>query len=165
MTATPPVTTAEFKARFKRDFIYGTGTDSVTDGDITNAFNDALTFFNSALFTTEDGKLAFLYASAHFLVTSIQAAGGLQGQPEGSGIDNQAQGILTNKSVGGVSVGILEPPDFIKSSATLQQFWATDYGRKYLAILQPRITGNVSAVEGRLESDVENSPDVPFADY
>jgi hypothetical protein len=164
MTSQPPATVADFKAYFVRDFKYGDGTDRVTDADISRAISEAVGLYNPALFTTEIGKTAFLYAAAHFLVTNVQAAGGLQGRPEGLGIDNQAQGILSSKSVGGVNISLVEPPDFVKRSAPLQQFWLTDYGKRYLSYLGPRIIGAIGAVEGPLQVG-EGGANIPFTDY
>jgi len=159
-----PATTAEFKARFARDFTYGPGADRVMDGDIANAMTDANAMFNAALFTAADGKTAFLLAVAHFVVSNIQAAGGL-GTSGGLGIENEAAGVVTQQSVGGASLSFMDPPDIVKKSPSLLQFWKTDYGRKYLAMVTPRIVGAFGAVYGPKAPDTSESPDVPFADY
>lgn len=164
MASMPPVTLAEFKTRFARDFQYGTGLDKVTDTDINTAFADSMPAFNPSLFSSSDGKLAFLYAAAHFLVMNVQAAGGLQAQPVGQGISNEAQDVIVSKSVGGISMSVMEPPEFIAKSHLLRQFWTTDYGRRYLAMLQPRLVGVVRAIEGPLAPDTIVSPTIPFAE-
>ena len=164
MATQPPVTAADFKARFARDFKFGKGTDQVMDSDIANAIADAQTLFNPALFSTADGKVAFLYATAHFVVSNVGAAGGLQAKTEGMGIENQADGIYTGKGVGGVSVNFLEPPPIVKNSPALYQFWRTDYGQRYLSMLAPKLVGTFGSVLGPRQPDVDVTPDIPFTD-
>ena len=164
MPHSPPITVAEFKARFVRDFKYGSGPDQVMDSDLNVAFTDALTAFNPALFSTEDGKTAFLYASAHFLVTNVQAVGGLQAKPEGLGIENQAEHAVSSKSVSGISISYVDIPDIVKKSVILRQFWKTEYGKKYLAMLTPKLVGPFSAILGPKPPDAGVSPNVPFTD-
>jgi hypothetical protein len=163
MASTPPVTIADFKARFVRDFKYGSGPDRVMDSDINSAMADAMAVYNPTLFTTDGGKVAFLYATAHFLVTNVQAAGGLGACNVGLGVENESEGVLSGKSVGGVSLNYIQPPDIVTKNPVLLQFWKTDYGQKYLAMLVPKLVGPFSAVLGRKDAGV--GPDVPFTDY
>lgn len=162
-----PATLADFKARFNRDFQYGTGLDKVTDIDIDNAMTDAASMFNPSLFNTADGKLAFLFATAHFVCSNVQAAGGLSvGPTKGLGIGNVPQEIQTNAGVGGVSAGFLEPPDIVKMNPSLFQFWSTDYGRRYMGMLVPKLRGAFGVVLGRSEIDTRpgSTPNVPFVE-
>lgn len=165
MTRTPPATVDEFKARYARDFKYGPGFDKVQDQDIAHAMTDALTVFNPALFTAADGQTGFLYLAAHYLVVNIQAVGGLQAKPEGLGLENQAQGIVASKGISGVSVSLVDPPEFIKKVPLLAQLWITDYGRKYVSMLEPKLRGNVHAVAGPRDAGAAGMPSVPFTDY
>jgi len=167
MAPTPPATLADFKTRFNRDFKYGDGLDQVQDNDIQNAMSDAVPLFNPSLFSTADGKTAFLFAAAHFLVTNVQTAGGLETKTTGQGFNNAPEEILSSKSVGGVNMGIVEPPDIIKRSPALYQFWTTGYGRRYIGMLVPRLVGPFGAVMGRAEADTGAgiTPSVPFAEF
>lgn len=158
---TPPVTIAEFKDRFDRDFDYGAGTDQVRDKDITRSLTEASSCFNPCLWTTTpEGRLAYLQATAHFLVLSIQAAGGLSGTNQGQGVNSRGGGVIQSKSVGAVSVAYVMP-DFVAQSPILSQFMRTDYGQKYLQMLTPFLVGHVSIAEGPHEPDVA-VPEVPF---
>lgn len=163
MASLPPATKDDFKSRFARDFKYGAGSDKVMDADIDAAMADAMTMFNSALFSTADGKTAFLYATAHFLVTNVQAVGGLQAKPEGLGIQNEADGMVAGKGVNGINISYVQPPDMVVKSPALRQFWSTMYGQRYLGMLVPKLVGPFGAIYGH--SDTEGSPDVPFAEY
>lgn len=159
-----PVTVQEFKTRYKRDFLYGTGTDKVTDDDIANAFSDASAMYNPGLFSTADGKVAFLYAAAHFLVINVQASGGLAASPTGAGVDNQADGVVSSKGAGGLNVSYVNPPDIVIRNPNLLQFWKTDYGQRYLSMLVPKLRGAFGAVQGPRPPDTEGGPFTPFSD-
>lgn len=162
---TPPATAADFKKRFARDFKFGDGLDRVTDDDIARAMSDAMTVFNPGLFSVADGWVGFLNVAAHYVVVNIQAVGGLDAKPDGLGVENQAQGLIAGKSVNGVNVSLVDPPDWIKRIPLLYQLWITDYGRKYVTMLQPKLVGNVHAVRGPRDAGAAGSPSVPFADY
>lgn len=158
---TPPATVAQFKGQFNRDFVYGPGLDTVQDADVQKALNVAATLYNPRLFdttligvpptVTSEALMAYLYLSAHFLVTALQAAGGLG--KVGRGVFSQGEGVVGNKSGGGLSVGFVWPSS-ITDNAALFQLTKTVYGQEYLQILMPRLVGNVQAVFGELESDV-----------
>lgn len=141
-----PATQAQFEARFARDFIYGTGLDTVTPNDITNAMNDALTNFNVALFGAVDVVFAFCYATAHFLVLNVRAAGGLSRFP-GKGFDSYGEGLIQGTGVGGVNVSYQLPQRFI-NDPYLYQFMQTGYGQRYLSMLVPRLYGPVAIAAG-----------------
>jgi len=146
-----PVTVAEFKTKFDRNFTYGTGKETVRDADINSAFNDALLIFNSALFDTASGKQAFLYCAAHFLAVNVQAVGGLNINVTDQGINNRSNGVVVSKSVGQVSVTYTEPPERVKKIAALLPFWETEYGKRYLVFLMPKLAGNVGVVSGPID--------------
>lgn len=163
----PPATVVQFKTMFTRDFIYGPGLDAVRDVDIQNALNMTDGVYNPCLFSlvpvgvppnlTSEALIAYLNASAHFLVTSLQATGGLGANRVGGGVFTQGEGNITNKSVGGVSVGF-SWPSVITDSPILFQFAKTSYGQAYLQVLMTKLVGNVSAVLG----EVTGAPNVPF---
>jgi hypothetical protein len=152
---TPPLASvAEFKARFDRDFVFGTTTDKIRDTDITNALNEAAPVFNLDLWEDEtEGKVAFLQAAAHCLVLNMQAAGGLSAVNMGRGVQSRGGGVVQNKSVGSVSVGFALPA-FVTESPILSQFMRTDYGQRYLQLLTPRLVGNVGLVKGSNDTGV-----------
>lgn len=161
----PPATVAQFKAMFVRDFTYGPGKDAVMDSDIQSALNMTSGVFNPALFSTapigvppnltSESLICYLNASAHFMVLSLQAVGGLGKQ--GKGVSSQGEGIVGNKGVGGVSVGYVWPST-VTDNAFLFQFTKTSYGQAYLQVLMTRLVGNVGAVWG----EGANTPNVPF---
>lgn len=142
-----PATVSDFKAQFDRDFVYGSGKETVRDTDIQRALNEAVSVFNNDLWSSDEIKFVYLYASAHFLVQNIQMAGGLSSSSKGLGINSRGGGITQSKSVGQVSVsyGI---PESILSDRTLNQFMRTEYGLRYLQLLGPRLVGNAYAVNG-----------------
>lgn len=160
-SSTPLATVASFKAQFGRDFVYGSGLNTVRDIDIQQALNLASSMFNPALFDTSligvapvissESLMAYQYATAHFLVTAIQAAGGLGSV--GRGVFSQGEGVVSSKSVGGASVSFSWPSTVMDSPA-LFQFTKTTYGQAYLQILMPRLVGNVSAVLGPIAPDI-----------
>jgi hypothetical protein len=152
--STPPVSSAQFKIRFARDFVFGTTMDKVLDSDITNALSEAMLIFNSGLWEDEaEGAVAFGFAAAHCLVLNVQAAGGLSAQNLGRGVHSHGGGVVNNKSVGSVSVGYAVP-DFVTSSAILSQLMRTDYGQRYLHLLTPRLVGNINVLEGSNDTGV-----------
>lgn len=151
---TPP-SVAQFKTFFVRDFDYGPGLDKVRDADIQNALNATVSVFNPRLFSTapigvapdvtSEAILAYLNASAHFLVTALQAVGGLG--KKGKGTRSQGEGVYASKGVGGVQASFVWPA-VITDSPVLFQFAKTPYGQAYLQVLMTRLVGNVSAVLG-----------------
>ncbi len=154
-TLNPPATIAQFESQFSRDFVYGPGLDSVRPVDVQNALNTASSVFNPALFSTapigvppnltSESLICYLNASAHFLVTSIQGVGGLG--KKGGGVNSQGEGVVSQKGVGGVSVGFSWPAT-ITDSAVLFQFTKTTYGQAYLQVLMTKLVGNVGVVLG-----------------
>lgn len=159
--STPPATVAAFKAQYDRDFTYGPGLDQVRDTDIQKALNAASSMFNPALFDTtplgtapvisSESLAAYLSASAHFLVTALQAAGGLGAK--GRGVFSQGEGVVSSKGAGGINVGF-SWPSVITDSPALFQFSKTTYGQQYLQYLMPRLVGNVGVAGGEQSADV-----------
>lgn len=152
---TPPATPDDFKVQFTRDFKYGGGLETVRDVDIQNALNLASTVFNPELFETvvlpvgtSEAKIAYLYAAAHFLVLSLQAAGGLSAISRYQGPNSQGDGIITSKGVGGVNVGFTWP-SLITDNPALYNFTKTSYGQTYLQMLMPKLVGNITIVAGQ----------------
>ncbi len=143
---TPPVDAADFKARFARDFIFDADTSvGVTDGDITNALNDATLIFNADLWAAGvELETAFLMLSAHFLALNIQAAGGI-GLAQGA--QNAGGAAINSRSVGSVSVGY-DLPEKWKNSSIAAPFLRTDYGMRYFQMAAPRLVGNVAIAAG-----------------
>ncbi len=160
---TPPASVANFKSMFVRDFPYGPGIEAVRDVDIQAALNMASSMYNPSLFSTEsigvapnitsEALMCYLNAAAHFLVTSLQAAGGLGAK--GRGVFSQGEGIVSTKGVGGVSVSF-EWPSSITSSPALFQFTKTTYGLAYLQVLSVKLVGNVGAIYGNVETPQAN---------
>lgn len=154
--AFPPVA-ADFKARFVRDFVYGTGMNYVTDADIKNALSDALPLFNQSLWSSaSETTTAFLFLAAHLLVLNVRPAGGLAAVNVGKGAGSGAGGVVLSKSVGGVALSYSIPMR-IQNSPILSQLMRTDYGQRYLSMLAPRLVGNVSVAAGPMDSDVVNT--------
>jgi hypothetical protein len=146
--ATPPVTITDFKAFFNREFVYGSGLDSVQDADITRALNDTLAVFNASLWDSSTVNQAYLYASAHMLVVNIQAAGGLCPVVTNRGTENRSEGVTQNKSVGSISTSYVEIPEWVRKHAGLMPFWETEYGKRYVQMLAPRLKGLIMVVAG-----------------
>lgn len=147
MAFTTP-TIADFKAQFNREFVYGSGFDTVQDADITRGLNEAGFVFNPALWVTDqEAQIAYLYASAFYLVLNIQAAGGLSAVVRGAGVNSHGGGTIQSKGVGNVNV-TYDTPAYIKESPILSQFMRNDFGQSYLSLLTPRLVGNIATVAG-----------------
>ena len=149
-----PPAVSDFKALFARDFVFGPATSNVMDADIQNAINQTQIVFNpclwdgtTALGTTTEQNIAFLWLSAHFMSLAIQGAGGLSAINKGRGVLSQGGGATQSKGVGGVNVAYAISDD-IKNSPILGQFMQTGYGQGYLQMLAPRLIANVAVVAG-----------------
>ena len=135
-----PVTIADFKARFVRDFAYAEDPKFVMDSDITNALGMARTNFNEGLWETQDiFAQMFLLLSAHFLVVAIRTSS--------AGLNSQFNGLTNSKGVGNVNESYIIP-DRVKNSPFLMGLYSTNYGYMFVTQLWPRITGNVATVRG-----------------
>ena len=139
---TYPITVDEFRGWFSRDFPYSQDGDltGVTTQDILKAFAEAGLNFNPSLFDTDDNKkLGFLYLAAHYLVIDLQNSS--------QGINGRYEGIMSNKTVGSVSVGYTIP-SWITDHPIYSLLSQTKYGLKYLSLIIPGLVGNVVAVKG-----------------
>lgn len=135
-----PVTVAEFKTFFARDFPYGATIDFVMDADITKALATAGITFNEALWSSQPMfAQAFLYLSAHYLAESIRASS--------QGLSGQYAGNTTAKAVGNVSESY-EIPERVKNNPFLAGLYTSRYGAIYVGMLQPRLIGNVLLMRG-----------------
>ena len=142
-----PIIVADFKTYFDRDFTYGTTLASVRDVDITKALAQANALFNPALWEEgTDLEIAFELLTAHFLVTNINAAGGIDGV--GRGLGSTGSFPINSKSAGPRSLSYAIPQD-LKDNPILSQFMTTKYGQQYLEMLTPNLIGNVEIALGR----------------
>ena len=150
-----PPSVTDFKAQFNREFVYGTSLDTVQDADIQRSINEASVTFNpelwdgqTALGSTTELNIVYLYVCAHYMVLNIQGAGGLSSVNKGRGVKSSGGGTIQTKSIGSVSLTYVIPED-IQNSPLLGQFMRTDFGQKYLCLLWPRLVGNVALVSGQ----------------
>lgn len=114
----------------------------ITDNDISRAFSEAKINFNAQLFTNcEAISLIFCYLAAHYLVIDLNNAA----NPLALGF----MGFTQSKSVGSVSesYGI---PQWMLSNSKLSLYAQTGYGRKYLSLIQPYLTGNIIYTPGAI---------------
>lgn len=125
---------ADFKARFVRDFPYGTDiATTVTDTDIANAYALTNSNINIALWDSQaEYTLGYLLLSAHFLVTNLMASG--------QGLSGQYSFLTTSKGVGSVSIS-QAIPQRIQDNPYLSMLMKTPYGAQYVMLLLPRIVG------------------------
>lgn len=162
---TPPTDVADFKAQFPREFVYGTQLSQVLDADINRCMNEATMVFNADLWEDATARdIAFLYASAHFLVQNLQTVGGTQLVNTAQALNSKGGGTVVSKSVGGVAVQYALPPS-ITEDKMLSGFMHTDFGQRYLQLLTPRLVGGGFVVEGYRDDNVfpqNNSEDVPM---
>lgn len=153
-----PPAVADFEAYFTREFVYGSTPDTVMPADVSRALTEAGIVFNTGLWTNAgEMQTAYLYAAAHFLALNVQGAGGLSATNAGRGISSGGAGAIESKSVGGVSVSYAIP-DIVRQNPLLSQFWITNFGQKFLALLMPRLVGNVMLVSGN--PDVSMAPNM-----
>lgn len=113
----------------------------IQDTDIERAFEEANINFNSQLFSDcNTRQLVYCYLAAHFLIIDLNNAA----NPLALGV----MGFTQSKSVGSVSesFGI---PQWITNSRTLGLYAQTGYGRKYLSLIAPYLTGNIIFSPGR----------------
>jgi len=133
---------ADFKARFSRDFIYGTDpATNVTDDDIQLALDDAAIVINVDLFVSQAVyDRGFLFLAAHCLCLNMR---------EGSqGISGQFNWVTAGKSVGSVSENY-SIPQRILDNPEFAAFSKTNYGAQYLVMILPLLSGAVFSVRGR----------------
>ena len=137
-----PVTVTEFKTWFFRDFPYSANNDDlsgITENDILKAFAEAMFVFNKDLFAENEVKTAFLYIAAHYLIIDLKNSS--------LGLKGAFSGLMTNKSVGSVSVGYTLP-NWIMDNPLYSLIAQTPYGVKYLSLVIARSVGNIGVVKG-----------------
>lgn len=131
---------ADFKAKFVRDFPYGSTPDKVNDSDIQSGLDTASFNFNSGLFGLQtEFTLAYLLLSAHFMVMNLRASS--------QGISGQYSWLQTSKSVGSVAESF-QIPQRILDHPVLGMLTKTYYGAQYVMLLLPRLTGQVFITPG-----------------
>ena len=130
-----------FKAFFDRgQFAYGDDVPAVRDKDISAAMDEALAIFNAALYPDDKTRdMAFLYLTAHFLASDLDAA-----DSGGKGGMGFAQ---TSRSADGLSESITFP-DWILQDPTLSLLVSTYFGKKYLLMAIQYVTEVVTVVGG-----------------
>ena len=134
-------TASDFKAHFTRDFPYGSTDTTVMDSDITKAIAEAAVNFNESLWESQAVfTMAYLYLTAHYLVTDLRASS--------QGIAGSYSWLTGSKSVGSVSEGF-SIPQKILDNPHLAMLSKTNYGSKFLSLALPRLVGNVVHVHGR----------------
>ena len=137
-----PVTVTEFKTWFFRDFPYSSNSEDlsgITENDILKAFAEAMFVFNKELFAENEVKTAFMYIAAHYLVIDLKNSS--------LGLKGAFSGLMTNKSVGSVSVGY-SLPTWIMDNPLYSLLAQTPYGVKYLSLVIARCVGNMGVVKG-----------------
>jgi len=111
----------------------------ILDEDITRAFLEAEVNFNPAIFEDERFcKLAYLYLTAHYMVTDIRSGG----------VDSQGNFSMNSRSVGSVSENY-DIPSWVSSNPFLSFFATTYYGIKYVTLAVPRTIGRAGLVPGK----------------
>lgn len=136
-----PVTTDEFRNWFQRDFPFSDTdpNEGIMDCDILKAFSEASFVYNKELFDEQEGPIAFLYLAAHYLVIDLKNSS--------TGLKGAFNGLMTNKSVGSVSVGY-SMPNWILENPIYSLIAQTPYGVKYLSLMVARCVGNFCIVKG-----------------
>jgi hypothetical protein len=147
-----PVSVAQFKDWFDRDFPFNTAEDpdaltGIRDKDINKAFAEASALFNPRLFNADIDdntglsllQVGFMYLAAHYLCVDFSNSS--------AGLNAINKGYMGSKGVGSVSVGY-QFPQWIMSSPTYSLIAETGYGKKYLSLIIPQMIGNFGVVKG-----------------
>jgi len=136
-----PITVDEFKGWFSRDFPYSPDgiLDGITTQDIQKAFAEAMFIYNKELFDENEKSVAFMYLAAHYLVIDLKNSS--------MGLKGAFNGLMSNKSVGSVSVGYTMP-SWIMENPLYSLLAQTPYGVKYLSLVVARSIGNFGVVKG-----------------
>lgn len=114
----------------------------LSDYDIEKAIGEATLNFNTELF--DEGcpqRIPMLYLTAYYLVVDIKnGTAGLS--------SNGYASFVASKSVGNVSesYGI---PSWVQNNPVYSLYMDNGYGKKYLSLLLPRITGFLYVAPGR----------------
>lgn len=144
------ISVADFKEYFKRDFkdnflpdnieeTSDEALDYITDGDIDKAITQMSSLINKSLFDCKSLSVAELFLTAHCLVYDLRTSN--------SGLASTFEFPLQSKSVGSVSVSYGIPQSYLQKE--IYSFYLTSgYGLKYLAILIPKLKGNIGVAIG-----------------
>ena len=113
--------------------------DYILDDDIQKAIGEMLVLLPQAKFSGNNFELAQLYLTAHCLCNDIKTSN--------AGLASQIIFPVSSKSAGGISESYGIPKRFLDNE--IYAFYLTSqYGLKYLAMLLPRLRGNVAVVSG-----------------
>jgi hypothetical protein len=130
---------ADFKARFVRDFPYGTDPSiAILDDDIALAFQMTNINFNPC-FWADQGSYTqgYLLLSAHYLVMNIRTSSqGLNGQ---FNFTQQSKSVGSVAEAFGIPQRILDNPDWA-------MLCKTNYGAMYLQLILPQMAGQMFGV-------------------
>lgn len=133
-------TVDDFKARFARDFPYGTTLDTVTDNDVTIGLNQAGINFNPAQWFNQQAYTeGWLLLSAHQMVLNLRNSS--------QGIAGGYTWLENSKTAGSVSAGY-SIPQRILDNPFFAMLTKTSYGAKYLELLAPQLVGQIFSVRG-----------------
>lgn len=136
-----PITIAEFKTFFAKDFEYGSEPEQVSDADISRAMTEASMNFNGDIFDTEEErKLIFSYLVAYYLVVDINNA-------NTQGASNNG-GLVTYRQVRNVSESF-KVPKWVEENPMISMFAQNGYGLKYITMVYPYLIGRVGIAPGR----------------
>ncbi len=135
------ITPSDFKEFFIDDFDYLL----VSDCHIKRAFMESKMQFNPSLFEwPEEIRVAFFYLSAHNLVLSLRNSD--------TGVRSTSQLPVTRRTVGSINEEY-SVPTYLLNNPILNGYQRTEYGMQYLAIIAPRIIGNVRHTQGTTRID------------
>lgn len=135
-----PISIAEFKTFFTKDFVFGSGEEEVSDADIARAMAEADMSYNEDVFDDENTKkMIFYYLTAYYLVVDINNA-------NTQGASNNG-GLLTYRQVRNVSESF-KVPKWVEENPMLSMFAQNGYGLKYLTLIYPYLIGRVGIVPG-----------------
>lgn len=127
-------------AKWQRVAVQPSIDDYVQDIDIQHAFAEAQMNFNQGLFGTDaEITLGYLYLTAHYLCNDIRASR--------AGIMANPAFPMTSRSAGSMSESY-SVPDAYKDNPVLAFYISSAYGMKYLAMVLPKMVGNVGVVAG-----------------
>lgn len=115
----------------------------IGDGDIEKAISEAMLNFNVDLFAENccASRIPLLYLVAYYLVVDIK--NGMTGLSSGA-----YMGFVASKSVGNVSESYAIP-SWVQSNPALSLYMDNGYGKKYLTLIIPRISGFFYLAQGR----------------
>lgn len=132
---------SDFKARFYRDFPYGTDINvSVIDQDIAIAFQGTNVNLNPGLFVDQATySQAYLLLSAHYLVTNLRSSS--------QGINGQYNFLQQSKGAGAVNEAFAIPQRIL-DDPYFSMLTKTNYGALYLQLILPLLAGQTFNVFG-----------------